>query len=157
MPTMKYISKNWTDYSDSKNLYDMNQMELKAEIAVQLDKRHVLCVELDEHNVKYKNESIVLNEETEKLTEPMEKLIAERKVVRKELVVCPLTGDRRDDFQKRMDVFMCNKRVFDEQDRKVSKHKKRHKLYMTQWNKDLNKVDDCLKAMSRRMKDDNIK
>ena len=135
----------------------MNQMELKAEIAVQLDKRHVLCVELDEHNVKHKNERIVINEETKKLIEPMKQFIAEREAVQKEFVDCPLKGDRRDDFKKRMDGFYVRRRVFDEQDRKVLIHKKRHKLYMTQWHKDLNKVDDCLKAMCRRAKDDNIK
>jgi hypothetical protein len=164
MPTMKYISKNWTNYSDSKNLYDMNQMELKAELDVQIMKIAVLAVEREEHNVKHTYGSIVINETRKKLTEPMKQLFVERKRVRAQWIKDLGNFNESDaDIEKRMGISMLDLKkqvvvmdaevmadglVFYEQHLKVLNHKKSHERYMTQWNKHIKNINVCIDALN---------
>ena len=142
----------------------MNQMELKAEVDVQIMKIAVLAVERDEYNVKHKNGSIVINETRKKLIEPMKQLFVERQRVRAQWIKDLGNINESDaDFEKRMGISMLDLKkqvvvmeaevmadglVYYEQDLKAFNHKKSHERYMTQWNKHIKNINVCLDALN---------
>jgi hypothetical protein len=167
-PTMTMSTKNWTQFL--KEHQHMTCVELKAKIDIQNKKTAVLVDKWKEHVAKHNEEAHKNNEETRKLEAchgSVEQLNAENTAFRMDISMrkdkiaglnlsltlgrglgaLPEYKEVQAELDKWSDDQCAIHHLFDKHNYICSQHKKSHKRFTTNWNKDMKMISVQLEAL----------